>query len=334
MRDFELEPFRPRPSLRNPHLQTLCANVLRTAQGVSFVRQRIDTPDGDFLELDIAQVHWRTWAQLGEDAPIVLALHGLEGHARRGYMCETYRQLAERGIRAVGLNYRTCGGRMNRTWQMYNAGTTADVVTAMKWLEEQYPDVPKGLVGFSLGGNVLMKYVGEQGHQLPQTVRGAVAISPPLRMYMGVEALARFPGRLYGQRLLRSLHGKVRQKRAVLAGRVDVARILATRSLSAFDELATAPLYGYDSADDYYRRCSAARFLDGVARPLLILRAVDDPMIDRADIPHEQLAAHPLICTGLTAQGGHVGFMEGSVARPQFWAERQGARFLELAVNN
>ena len=324
---FPTHPFRPR--IGNAHLQTVLANVLRTADGLAFRRERLELPDGDFVDLD-----WPTAAQhpLPATAPLVLVLHGLEGNAKRGYMCELYRQLAQRGLRAVGMNFRSCSGEMNRTHWLYNAGATADVGHVLRHLEAQEPDVPKALVGFSLGGNMALKYLGEQGADLDADVRAAVAISPPLQMWIGSKALDTPLGKLYGRRLLHSLHGKVRAKAHLLTGKLDVAQVLATRSLREFDEVATAPLYGYKSADDYYRQCSSARFLAGIQRPTLLIRALDDPMIDAADIPTAVLAANPHLHPLFPRTGGHVGFMEGTARQPAFWAERQGAQFLAMVL--
>ena len=323
MTAFRSDPFRPR--VANPHLQTILANVLRRHDGLTFRRERLELPDGDFVDLD-----WPTAVAhpLPPTAPLVLVLHGLEGNARRGYACELYRQLAARGLRAVGMNFRSCSGEMNRTAWLYNAGATADVGHVVRHLQQLEPTIPKALVGFSLGGNMVLKYMGEEGAGLAENVRAAVAISPPFRMWIGSKALETPLGKLYGRRLLKSLHAKVRAKAHLLVGKMDVPRVLATRTLYAFDEVATAPLYGYNSADDYYRQCSSGRFLAGIQRPTLIIRSLDDPMIDHADIPHDVLAANPYLHPVLTHAGGHVAFMEGSPTRPTFWAERQTAQFI------
>ena len=170
---IEIEPFQPAWGATNPHAQTILANAVRSIGGVQFQRKRLDTPDGDFVDLDFAYVNryrW-LWTEIGTEAPIVLAIHGLEGDARRGYMCEIYKQLAAHGIRSVGLNFRSCSGEMNRTTRMYHSGATYDVELAINWLSEQFPGVPLGLVGFSLGANVVLKYMGESG----EGVRNACA---------------------------------------------------------------------------------------------------------------------------------------------------------------
>ncbi len=327
--DFEPEPFRPQFPFRKPHVQTLVGNFLRSENNLTFRRERFDTPDGDFIDLDFADVNGYSWAQLGDEAPIVLALHGLEGNARRGYMCELYRQLAWRGIRPVGMNFRSCSGEINRRARFYNAGSTDDVAVVLAWLQARWPSAPKGIVGFSLGANQTLKFLGEQGAALPESVRGAAAVSPPFQMDIGIDLLNRFPGTLYGRYFLRSLHGKAIAKKELLADKVDLDRVLATRTIQEFDEVATAVLHGYSGAVDYYQQCSSARFLAQIQRPTLLLRAVDDPMIAPADIPHATIAANSCLNLVLTEHGGHVGFVEGNPFNGvSFWAERQVAQFM------
>lgn len=327
--EFEPEPFRPQFPFSKPHVQTLVANVLRHKNRITFRRERLDTPDSDFIDLDFADVDSHSWGQLGEDAPIVLALHGLEGNARRGYMCELYRQLAGRGIRPVGMNFRSCSGEINRRARFYNAGSTDDVAVALDWLETRWPSVPKGLVGFSLGANQTLKFVGERGEKLSQALRGVAAVSPPFQMDVGIDALNRFPGTLYGRHFLRSLHAKAIAKKELLKNKIDLEQVLATRTIQEFDEVATAALHGYTGALDYYQQCSSARFLPHIQRPTLLLRALDDPMIASADIPHATIAANSCLNLVLTEHGGHVGFVEGNPLNGvRFWAERQAARFL------
>ncbi|MCP5095835.1 MAG: hypothetical protein GY943_09800, partial [Chloroflexi bacterium] len=162
---ISIEPFRPAWGTTNPHAQTIVPNFVRPKNGIHFHRERLNTPDGDFVDLDYAYVkryEW-LWRDLGNPSAIVLVLHGLEGNARRSYTCELYRQLAKQGIRAIGLNFRSCSGEMNRTTRMYHSGATWDVIFVLDWLAQKYPNVPLGLAGFSLGANVTLKYMGEGG---------------------------------------------------------------------------------------------------------------------------------------------------------------------------
>ena len=195
--DFTPQPYRPSRLWLNPHAQTVLANTQRDMNGISYRRVRLDTPDGDFLDLDFASI---PGIELDHDAPLVLLLHGLEGSARRSYASETYRQLAQRGVRAVGMNFRSCSGEMNRTSKMYHAGKTDDVATVIDWLDDLFPRAAKGLVGFSLGGNMLLKYLGEQGADTP--IQAAAAVSPPFDLARIARTFHLGSGRPYAARFM------------------------------------------------------------------------------------------------------------------------------------
>lgn len=327
---FTLEPFRPARGLTGAHRQTIVSNIARSRSGISFQRTYVDTPDGDQLALDFPDVEGEAWGDLEASAPIILLLHGLEGSARRGYACESYRQLLRQGLRPVGLNFRSCGGEMNNSWRMYNAGESGDVATVLAYLAERFPGVPLGLLGFSLGGNILLKLLGE-GRELPSSLRAGVAISPPFDMNLGIHNLTQGIGKLYGNRFLTTLRQKVRHKRPLLEGRIDVAAALKAQTLYEFDDKATAPLYGYAGAEDYYTQCSSKNFLPHITLPTLLLRALDDPFMAARGVPEALIRQNRVLSAGITAQGGHVGFAEGGWPwLSHFWAERQAARFLAV----
>jgi predicted alpha/beta-fold hydrolase len=321
--DFFLEPFRPSLLWRHPHAQTVLANTLRPTNGVTFHRLRLDTQDGDFLDLDFASVNG---IQLPASAPLVLLLHGLEGSARSSYAYEAYRQLAVRGIRSVGMNFRSCSGEMNRTAQLYHAGKTDDVDLVIDWLLDHKPGIQLGLIGFSLGANLLLKYLGEKGSNA--VVRAAVAVSPPFDLGRIADNFEQGEGRFYGLRFIRHL-----QKKALLLSRrngstIDLQRILNVKSMREFDEAFTAPLHGFCDADEYYALNSSGGFVPSLRVHTLVIRALDDPMFAH-DIPHSALAANNHITLALTPHGGHVAFAEGNFPqRFRYWAERQAARYL------
>jgi hypothetical protein len=333
MNNFQIEPFVPAAGFRNAHAQTVAGGLLRRHNGVSFSRVRLDTPDGDFVDVDLAEVNGRSPFNTPSHTPIVLLLHGLEGSARRGYACETYRQLAQQGIRAVGLNYRSCSGEMNKTTRFYHAGATDDVDLVTNWLAKSFPDAPIGLVGFSLGANLLLKYLGECGKN--SLVSAAVAVSPPFDLALGAKALANGNGRIYVPRFIKSLREKVMAKQAQLAPLVDVSRIHQVRTLHQFDDWFTAPLHGFQNADDYYRQNSSAQYMPAIATPTLLLRADDDPFFDQCDIPYQVINQNPYLLAGFSPHGGHVGFMGGHwPLAPVWWAERQAARFMAHFLGN
>ena len=316
---FEPRPFRPAAALASPHLQTIGGRLLRRAAPPPLRRERVDLPDGDFVDLDFAE---RPHA----DAPLVLLLHGLEGSARRGYALNVYRELAARGIASVGLNFRSCSGEPNRGPRFYHSGDTGDLRHVAALLRARFPHGPLGAIGFSLGGNALLKYLGEEGGAAP--FAAACAVSVPYDLSAGADALDATPmGRFYTRIFLKSLIAKADAKAALLADRCDIERVRAARSFREFDDAATAPLHGFAGAADYYDRSSSRPFLERIRVPTLLLHAADDPFLPGASFPGREAAANPCITVVLTRRGGHVGFIEGPPWAPRFWAEEQAARF-------
>ncbi len=320
------ETFRPAWWLPGAHAQTLGARLLRRRGGVAFRRERLDTPDGDFLDLD-----WPTFdgRRVPSAAPLVLVLHGLEGSARSGYVVELERRLAARGLAAVGLSFRSCSGEPNRALRFYHSGETGDLELVLGWLGRRFPGRPLATAGFSLGGNVLLKWLGERGAGAGLMVRAAAAVSVPLDLAAGARHLEHGFSRVYVRVLLRSLKRKVRHRAADLASRADVARGLAARTFWEFDDAITAPLHGFADAADYYRRSSSGRLLPGIRVPTLLVQALDDPFVPAEATTRWLGGAPPDLRAAVTAGGGHVGFAAGArPLRPRFWAEETVAGFL------
>jgi uncharacterized protein len=330
---FTPESFEPHPLLRNSHIQTLAAEYFRPKKGIEFRRVRLDTPDRDFVDLDFPEIPNYRWEDLGDEAPILYFLHGLEGDARRGYAQDLYKSASKAGFRCVGLNYRSCSGAMNQTPRFYHMGATDDVGFVHQWLLEQYPHAAMVMVGVSLGGNMLLKYLGECGEALPEQVLASAAISPPF-VATGHQPLSdELLGKIYGRYLLKKLQGKVRLKAEMLrdtAAKPQAA--LMAKTLRDFDNAITAPLHGFQDAADYYAQSNSVNFVEGIRRPTLIIRAKDDPFFN-ADIPYEKIEANPYLYAAFPEHGGHVGFIEGTTpSNYQNWAQRQVLRFFETVL--
>ncbi|MCY3679180.1 MAG: alpha/beta fold hydrolase [Gemmatimonadetes bacterium] len=313
--------FRPAWWLRGRHAQTLAGKYLRSGRGLPLERRRVGTPDADFLDLDFAP-------EPAARAPLVLLLHGLEGSTQREYMSLMFRELFDRGLRGVGMNFRGCGGEPNRLPRAYHSGETGDLAHVIADLRRSRPGRRIGAAGFSLGGNVLLKYLGER-RDAPG-IDAAVAVSVPFDLPGSAERLSNgVMGRAYGAYFLRSLRRKVHEKRHLLNGEVDVDRTLAARTLKDFDDALTAPLHGFADADDYYARADVRRHLAHIGVPALLIQARDDPFLPRGATPDAIVAGHPYLRAAFTDRGGHLGFVEGELPwRPRFWAEREAARFL------
>ncbi len=330
---FTPRPFRPAWWLPGAHAQTIAGRYLRPPHGVRYRRERLETPDGDFLDLDFATVDGAPAA--GDDAPLCVIIHGLEGSAQSSYVLETCRALAEHGMRGVAMNFRSCSGEPNRTARFYHAGETGDLGFLLDLLAARYPHATLLGTGFSLGANVLLKYLGEQGEA--SRIRAAAAVSVPFDLGRGADKLAAsFMGRLYTRHFVRRLVGKYRVKRAagirVEGAELDERRLLRSRSFRDFDDVVTARLHGFAGADDYYTRSSSAQFLHAIRVPTLLVHALDDPFVDERAIPHPAIDANPALHTAFVSHGGHVGFIAGTPRKPWFWAEREAARFLASRV--
>ncbi len=313
------QPFKPAPGLTHPHAQTILATVLRPLGTPQVRRERWETPDGDFLDVDLLDAP--------ADRPHVLALHGLEGSSKSGYVRAILRHAAEQGWGALAMNFRSCSGEPNRIARSYSSGETDDPRFALgKWRERGVKGPLFG-VGFSLGANVLLKMLAEDGETSPLTA--AVAISPPFSLAVCAQKLdgATGLGRLYREVFLKALKVKALQKARAHPGAIDPDRVRAARLLSQFDDAVTAPLYGFKDSAEYYQRCSSGPMLDRIRRPTLLITSEDDP-ITPLNGEHRLQPANPALEWLVTPTGGHVGFIAGGVGNPHFWAEATAAEFL------
>ena len=292
-------------------------------------RERVVTSDGDFVDLD-----WAAAEPAG--APILLVLHGLEGSSRSHYAVGLMGQALERGWRAVTLNFRSCSGELNRRRPFYHSGHTADLDEVVRLLVAREPDARLGAVGVSLGGNVLLKWLGECEADVPHAVVGAAAISVPFNLTPCAEALDRgFCRLIYTKNFLGTMRAKVRLKAARDPGLleiVDLALALRSRTFAEYDRAVTAPLNGFADERDYWARASSAPYLYRIRRPTLLVNALDDPIVppealpDPADLP-------PWIRAEFIPRGGHAAFLEGRWPwRVRSWAERRAVEFLAPLV--
>lgn len=328
---MERSDFQPAWWLPGPHAQTIGARVIRSKSGVRFRRERLDLPDGDFLDLDwLASVAGR---EVSDGAPLVIVLHGLEGSAQSGYALQLYRELAWRSLQPIGLNFRGCSGEPNRLARAYHSGETGDLAWVVQLLSERHPDRPLGSAGVSLGGNVLLKYLGESVDNRG-SIAAAAAISVPYNLSAGADHVERGFSRTYRAFLVRKLKRKVRAKLHVLNGRIDARRALAAHTFREFDGAVIVPLHGFENAEDYYRRSSSAQFLGSIAVPTLLVHSLDDPFLPRDAVPLAAASENPHIETAFTAYGGHVGFVTGPPWSPVFWAESAVAQFLAARLSH
>lgn len=275
----------------------------------------IGTPDGDVL--------WADYYKHPAPRALAVLCHGLEGNSRRPYMLGMSKVLFDAGFSVVAWNYRGCGGRMNQTPLFYHSGATYDLEQVVAQLPGD-EDLPVLLVGFSLGGNLVLRYLGEQGEAAPKRIAAAAAISVPLMLADGAEYLMQGLSKVYTRNFLKSLRQKIAQKAPQYPGHYRVEWLPKVQSLRDFDEHFTAPIHGYAGADDYYARASAAFVLEQIARPVLLLQAQNDPFLPPSCFPQP---ANELIHRLYTPQGGHVGFVQHGKAKS--FAEEQVLNFWE-----
>ena len=303
---------------RGRHLQTIWGPLFRRLRRPPLRRERWPTPDGDFLDLD--------W--LEGDSPLVVILHGLEGSSGSHYARGLLLEAAALGWRAVVFHFRSCSGELNRGPRLYHAGETSDLDWVIGKLIEREPTTPLGLVGVSLGGNVALKWLGERGEGAPAQVRAAATISTPFDLTACALSLDRGLNRpLYTARFLRSMRAKVRAKRRLYDGLVNVPAALRARTFAVYDRLATAPINGFADERDYWARASSGPYLARIRRPCLLINAANDPFVPAVTLPTAVVAGSPWLEAAFLPEGGHVGFLEGPWGR-RSWAERRALAFL------
>ncbi|MBI4984063.1 MAG: hydrolase [Rhodocyclales bacterium] len=304
-----MKPYIAPAWLPGGHAQTLWP-LLRKDPLPAYRRERWDTPDGDFIDLD--------WLDAAADAPLLVVFHGLEGSSRSHYARALLHAAQRRGWRGVVAHFRGCSGEPNRLPRAYHSGDSAEIDWILRRLRGSYPRTPLFAAGFSLGANALLKWLGEQGSAAGAVVDAAAGVSAPLDLAAANEALAHGFSLVYARHFLRTLIPAALAKLDRFPALFDTERVTAARILYDFDDAVTAPLHGFRDAADYYARSSAGPYLSGIAVPTLVLNAHNDPFLPAAALPRP--AAMPAAVTlELTAEGGHVGFVHGGFPGHLSW---------------
>ena len=307
-----LPPYAAPRWLPGGHAQTIWP-LLRKGPLPAYRRERWDTPDGDFIDLD-----WLAGAPSRFAAPLVVLFHGLEGSSRSHYARTLMRAAQERGWRGVVVHFRGCSGTPNRLSRAYHSGDAAEIDWILRRLRGAVPAAPLFAAGVSLGANALLKWLGEQGAAASAVVNAAAGVSAPLDLAAANAALAHGFGRVYARHFLRTLIPAALAKLARFPGLFDPERARAACTLYDFDDAVTAPLHGFRGAADYYARASARQYLRGIAVPTLVLNARNDPFLPAAALPAAaDIAA--AVTLELTDQGGHVGYVGGAFPGTLNW---------------
>lgn len=312
------------------HLQTLWGKLLRRPPDVPTRAERWPSPDGDELEIRRLDAH-----DGDSRSPRLLLLHGLEGTIRSHYLLGLLDQARRRGWAADVLIFRGCNGEVPRAPRLYHSGETTDLDLVVQRIVRDHPLQPLAVAGVSLGGNVLLKWLGEHGDRVPSNVRAAAAVSAPFDLERGARHIERGFSRIYTHHFLHTLRQKALAKLAAHPGLFDEEELRRARTLVEFDESVTAPVHGFAGAGDYYTKSSSLQFLTGIRRPTLLLSAYDDPLLPREvlDTVANVAAENAALTVEFHEHGGHVGFVAGQFPwRPKYYAEERVLQFLAAAV--
>ncbi len=319
--------YQPPAFLPNAHLQTIVPSLFRRVS-VRYRRERINTPDDDFLDLD--------WAEAMDNISfsskkLVILSHGLEGDSSGQYITGMVRHLTAHGYDCLAWNFRSCSGEINRQLRFYHSGATDDLDQVVQHaIGRGYTDI--SLIGFSLGGNLTLKYLGE-GRQLPVQVRRGVTFSVPIDLAASSTMLDQGFSQVYLRRFLRRLEAKVQAKSRQYPAHISAAGYKQIRTFNQFDDRYTAPLHGFRDAQDYYAQNGAIRFLRGIGVPTLIVNAQNDPFLAPTCFPVDLARELTSVFMEFPAQGGHCGFPTGQrwseVVTGTYWSERRSLEFLQ-----
>lgn len=309
--------FKPQGIWRNRHVQTVLPNVLFRAPKVELRRERVELPDGDFIDVD-----WTT----GTSGPIVIVLHGLEGSIRSRYACNIMRRIHQMGFRGALPYFRGCSGVPNRLPIGYHSGFTQDIEYFSGLLKQREPNTPLAAVGYSLGGNVLLKWLGESPNASRLTT--GVAVSVPFDLAICSDAIGRGLSRLYMWELMGRMRRSAMRKFSKIKAPIELPDIGKLRTFREFDDAMTAPLHGYKDAADYYARASSKPYLKHIKVPTLVVHSEDDPFMTPAVVPTEAELS-PAVTFELTRKGGHVGFVDGPLLKPRRWVDQRITQHLQ-----
>ena len=310
--------FKPCRFIRNNHIQTVWPRLFNFNHSI-YESERLELPDGDFLDL--------SWTgKPKSNQPIVIVFHGLEGSIESPYIQGIMNSLQNNDWCAVLMHFRGCSDEMNRLDRSYHSGDTSDIQYCIETLHERYPANKIVTLGYSLGGNALLKYLGEQKNNTP--VKSAIAVSVPFQLNRGADRLEQGFSKIYQWYLVGNLRKKIQKKFNKRPSPIDISGINQFKTFWLFDHHITAPLHGFSSGKEYYRLSSSRQFLKMIEIPTLLIHAKDDPFLPADAIPAAQdLSDH--VTLELSDYGGHVGFISGTnPLNPDFWLEQRIPEFI------
>ncbi len=303
---------------KNGHVSTVYYGLFRRVHGLEQQRERLELPDGDFMDLD-----W-SYATAPSDKVVIL-LHGLEGHAQRPYITGSAKYFNANGFDCCAVNFRGCSGETNRLYRSYHSGATEDLAVVVDHLvrKDRYQEV--FIKGVSLGGNMVLKYLGE-GHELPKVLKGVVAVSVPCDLYSSLRALLSWENVLYASRFRKHLVAKLRAKQPLFPKLLPDSDIARIKTLKDFDDVYTSKAHGFKDALDYYEQCSSLQFLPSITIPSLIINAKNDSFLGPECYPYKEVAQNNHLFLEVPKYGGHVGFYD---TQNLAYTEKRALKFLQ-----
>lgn len=320
---MEPDVFQPAFGLRHRHLQTLFPALFRKQAKPEIEIERFELSDGDFVEC-----FWHHKPAKECRTPIAVLFHGLEGSFDSPYIQGMMHALKKAGFCAVLMHFRGCSGKMNRLPRSYHSGDTADAKIWIEALRQRYPDNALFTIGYSLGGNMLLKLLGEWGRSSP--VKAAVSVSAPLQLDVCADRMNQGFSRFYQYVLMshlkRSLLKKYQRDDMESLIGLDEKEVRQLKSFWEFDDVYTGPIHGFSSATDYYSKSSAKQYLKNISTKTLIIHALDDPFMTPEVVPGSDELS-PDVQLEVLAYGGHLGFVSGNVFKPQYWLEKRIIRY-------
>jgi predicted alpha/beta-fold hydrolase len=313
--------YKPPFYLFNQHLETIVPSALRKVKGVDYKRERIETRDGDFLDLD--------WVK-NDNPRLIIASHGLEGSSDRPYIMGIAKLFGQNNWDVLAWNCRSCSGEMNRKEFLYHHGFTQDVEEVVqKALKNNYKEIV--MIGFSMGGSLTLKYVGENGENLYPEIKGAVAVSVPCNLSSSSKMLALKKNKFYQDRFMRKLDIKLREKSDQFPGIIEIKPWKTFNNFHEFDTHYSAKIFGYKDAQDFYDSVQCYPHLENIKIPTLILNALNDPMLTDDCYPESEAEKNQNILLELTKHGGHVGFLQKG--NMYTYAEERALSFFNKIAN-
>ncbi len=304
--------------LQNGHIQSIYPTLFRTFDTGFYERARIFTPDDDFLDID--------WSRVGSNKLAIIS-HGLEGSSYSSYVVGMVKMLNRNGWDALAWNYRSCSGEINRQLRFYNSGTIDDLELVIQHVvkTESYREIV--LIGFSMGGNLSLLYLGNKGSRVDGKIGKSVVFSVPCDLKASTQELAKFKNKIYMKRFLTTLHQKIRAKMEFMPGQINDDDYHLIKNFKDYDDRYTAPLHGFKNAEDYWNKCSSNQFISEIKIPTLMVNACNDPFIADGCYPINEASSSKYVYLEMPKSGGHVGFIQFKKDK-SYWSEARAIEFL------